>query len=93
VQTLEVATPGLGGYSKNNIFPNSEIMFVPPHADAGWRAELQINPGEYLVFVGISVAVALLVLAVITAIFKWQERREDEIERRKATHLINFDAL
>ncbi|PJF17295.1 hypothetical protein PSACC_02914 [Paramicrosporidium saccamoebae] len=93
VQTLEVATPGLDSYAKNNIFPNSEIMFVPPHADAGWRAELQINPGEYLIFVGISVAVALVVLAIITAIFKWQERREDEIERRKATHLINFDAL
>lgn len=96
VQFLEVGLPGFSTstFTKSNIFPNSEIIFSPPHADsAGWRAELQISPGEYMLYVFVSVAMALLVLAVITGIFKLKERKEDEVERRKATHLINFDAL
>lgn len=81
-------------HSITNVIPNSEVIFVPPYADnVSWRAELQINPGDYMFYVLVSVASALLVLAVLTGIFKWQEKREDDEERRKATHLINFDAL
>lgn len=82
-------------YGKINIFPNSEILFIPPHADSdgAWRAELQIHPAEYLWYVIISISSALVVLALITGWFKWQEMREDEAERKKTTHLINFDAF
>lgn len=81
-------------FAIQNTFPNSEIVFVPPHADSSsWRAELQINPGDYIVYVTISIASALLVLALTTAIFKYQEKREDDLERKRATHLVNFDAL
>lgn len=81
-------------HSITNVIPNSEVIFVPPHADSpAWRAELQINPGDYILYVLVSVASALLVLAILTGIFKWQEKREDDEERRKATHLVNFDAL
>jgi integrin alpha FG-GAP repeat containing protein 1 len=97
IQTLEVGLNmhvGPTQYSKANIFPNSEIIFIPPHADSKtWTAELQIHPGEYIIYVFISVASALVILAVITGIFKLQERREDELERKKHTHLVNFDAL
>ena len=98
IQNIEVGIVyrfGVRTYSKTNIFPNSEIIFFPPHADSAgaWRAELQIHPGEYIVYVIISIACALVVLAIITGIFKWQEKREDDLERKKATHLINFDAL
>lgn len=98
VQTIEVGLPLAAGpslYTKTNIFPNSEVIFWPPHADSAssWRAELQIHPSEYIWYVVGSISVALLVLALITGLFKWQEKREDDIERKKATHLINFDAL
>lgn len=98
VQTIEVGLPLARGpslYAKTNIFPNSEVIFWPPHADStgSWRAELQIHPSEYIWYVVGSISVALLVLALITGIFKWQEKREDDVERKKATHLINFDAL
>lgn len=99
IHTIEVALTGRFysecSYGKPNIFPNSEILFIPPHADSGsqWRAELQIHPAEYILYVIGSVSVALIVLAAITAVFKWQEMREDEAERKRATHLINFDAL
>lgn len=97
IQRIDVALytrQGASRHEQTNIIPNSKVIFSPPHADSSsWQAVLQINPGDYIVYVFVSVASALLVLAVITGIFKWQERREDEAERRRATHLINFDAL
>lgn len=74
---------------RQNIFPNSDIIFWPPNTSKpGWRAELQINPGEYVIYVFATVATTLLFLALCTAYFKVGEMREDERERRK--NAINF---
>jgi len=78
------------------VIPNSKVVIYPPPAgrDADpWRRELYLRPGEWIPLVTLTVIVATIVLAVAVAIFQWNEKREDELDRRRALHHINFDAL
>lgn len=58
-----------------------------------WRTELFLHPGDWVPWVAAAVVgtVVTLVMAVI-----WlgdREKKEDERERRRALHAINFQAL
>lgn len=79
-----------------HLIPNSRLLLFPPrppHDHQQWHAELYINPSDYLVYVGATAAGVITVFAVLTAIFKIREIREDNQEKRRAMHAINFDAL
>lgn len=87
VQSIEVGVAlrvGPALFLQTNLFPNSEIIFWPPHANShgAWRAELQIHPSDYLGYVIISVTIAIVVLSIVTGLCKWQERREDDVEKK-----------
>ncbi|ORX51249.1 hypothetical protein DM01DRAFT_176162 [Hesseltinella vesiculosa] len=80
------------------VIPNSQLMFLPYQPDhitdsSTWKVELYVHAADYIPWVLASLIVAALVLAVVVAILYWMEKREDERERRKALHIINFDAL
>lgn len=100
VELLTIRTPSRNPQIPNlarkaGLIPNSDLIINPPHADSigSFHFELHITPGKYFLWVLISIATAMFVLGTLTAFFKWKEIKEDNEERRKALHSINFDAL
>ena len=76
------------------VIPNSKVVIIPPAAEGDdWHKELYLRPGNWIPWVGVSVVAAMIVLAVSTFVLHLNEKREDELERRRASHHINFDAL
>ncbi|KAI0081457.1 hypothetical protein K474DRAFT_1613628 [Panus rudis PR-1116 ss-1] len=77
------------------VIPNSKVVIIPSPdtSDGMWRRELYLRPGEWIVWVTLTVVGAMFVLAIIVGVLHWNEKREDELERRRASHHINFDAL
>ncbi|EIN08003.1 hypothetical protein PUNSTDRAFT_121158 [Punctularia strigosozonata HHB-11173 SS5] len=77
------------------VIPNSKVVIIPPASAEGgaWRKELYLRPGEWIPWVTLTVIVATIVLAIIVLVLHLNEKRADELERRKASHHINFDAL
>jgi len=82
-------------HSQPHIVPNSDLILIPPHADSpsDWSFHIHIHPAAHFVWVMAALGTALTLLATLTAFFKMQERREDEAEKRKRAHAINFDAM
>lgn len=58
-----------------------------------WKVELYIQPADYIPWVFVVLAGAAAILATVVATLNWMEKREDRLERRKALHIVNFDAL
>ncbi|KAK3842740.1 MAG: hypothetical protein J3R72DRAFT_474554 [Linnemannia gamsii] len=58
-----------------------------------WTLELYVRPGDYVPWVFVVLATAIAILAGVVVGLNWMEKREDERERKKALHIINFDAL
>jgi len=78
------------------VIPNSKVVISPPVGDkspSDWKKELYLRPGEWIPLVSLTVVIATLVLAVIWFVLHLHEKREDELERRRKLHHINFDAL
>ncbi|EMD34350.1 hypothetical protein CERSUDRAFT_117229 [Gelatoporia subvermispora B] len=76
------------------VIPNSKLVIIPPlEGEDGWKRELYLRPGEWIPWVTVTVVAATIVLAIIVFVLHLNEKREDELERRRASHHINFDAL
>ncbi|KAG0235124.1 hypothetical protein BGW42_005774 [Actinomortierella wolfii] len=58
-----------------------------------WTLELYIRPGDYVPWVFVTVLTSIALLGGVVVTLNWMEKREDERERKKALHIINFDAL
>ncbi|KAL1915364.1 uncharacterized protein VTP21DRAFT_6822 [Calcarisporiella thermophila] len=84
--------------SYSGVIPNSQLIinpYQPPGSKdpESWILELYIRPGEYVPWVLVTLVSATVLLGIVVAVLNWMEKREDELERRKALHIINFDAL
>ncbi|EPQ58671.1 hypothetical protein GLOTRDRAFT_73218 [Gloeophyllum trabeum ATCC 11539] len=76
------------------VIPNSKVVIIPPpEGQDVWKRELYLRPGEWIPWVTVTVVVATIILGVIVLALHLNEKREDELERRRASHHINFDAL
>ncbi|SAM07750.1 hypothetical protein [Absidia glauca] len=80
------------------VIPNSQLVFLPYQPDhvsdsSSWKVELYVQPADYIPWVLVSLVAAAILLGVVVGALYWLEKREDERERRKALHIINFDAL
>ncbi|KAJ7221636.1 hypothetical protein GGX14DRAFT_514588 [Mycena pura] len=76
------------------VIPNSKVVILPPSRPGeAWKRELFLRPGEWIPWVTLTVVVATLLLAIIVLVLHLNEKREDESEKRRASHHINFDAL
>ncbi|KAI0320316.1 hypothetical protein OF83DRAFT_1162494 [Amylostereum chailletii] len=75
------------------VIPNSKIVINPAPTGDDWRKELYLRPGQWIPWVGVSVVGAMVGLAGVVLVLHLNEKREDELERRRASHHINFDAL
>ncbi|KAF8968304.1 hypothetical protein BDZ97DRAFT_1655046 [Flammula alnicola] len=76
------------------VIPNSKVVILPS-ANEGeeWKRQLFLRPGEWIPWVTVIVVVSMFLLAIIVFVLHLNEKREDELERRKISHHINFDAL
>ncbi|KAI6111074.1 hypothetical protein F5141DRAFT_1112387 [Pisolithus sp. B1] len=77
------------------VIPNSRLVVHPPVGkDTGsWKRELYLRPGEWIPWVTLTVIISTAILAIIVFVLHLNEKREDELERRRISHHINFDAL
>ncbi|KAG0035603.1 hypothetical protein BGZ81_005581 [Podila clonocystis] len=90
------------------VIPNSQLIIIPYQTEdnlngdgekgstggpSEWTLELYIRPGDYVPWVFVVLATAIAMLAGVVVGLNWMEKREDERERKKALHIINFDAL
>ncbi|TCD70604.1 hypothetical protein EIP91_002634 [Steccherinum ochraceum] len=77
------------------VIPNSKLVIIPPlgNDETNWRKELYLRPGEWIPWVTLTVVSATILLAIIVFVLHLSEKREDELERRRVSHHINFDAL
>ncbi|GAA5798014.1 hypothetical protein HPULCUR_003412 [Helicostylum pulchrum] len=101
---VEELFAGVSRHQEKNYFfyegviPNSQLVFLPYQPDhvqdsSSWKVELYIKPADYVPWVlGVLVG-ASIILAIVVVVLRTMEKREDEMERRKALHIINFDAL
>ncbi|EIW70623.1 hypothetical protein TREMEDRAFT_28893 [Tremella mesenterica DSM 1558] len=88
-----------------SLIPNSQIIINPPFPDTGdsespgkvrsteWRSELYLHPGDWVPWVGAAVIGTVIILAIVVFGLNEREKKEDEKERRRALHAINFQAL
>ncbi|CAE6446827.1 unnamed protein product [Rhizoctonia solani] len=75
------------------VIPNSKLVLNPNTDGTDWRRELFLRPGEWMWWVLFTLVGATIILFVVVLVLHINEKREDERERKKALHHINFDAL
>ncbi|KAL0573899.1 hypothetical protein V5O48_008047 [Marasmius crinis-equi] len=76
------------------VIPNSKLVIRPAKEEGeAWKRELFLRPGEWITWVMITMGIGTVVLAGIVLVLHLNEKREDELERRRSSHRINFDAL
>ncbi|KAL9936040.1 hypothetical protein V8E36_004882 [Tilletia maclaganii] len=68
-------------------------MPAPGASTATWRRELFLQPGDWIPWVTVVLVTVVLILGAIVVVLHLQEKREDERERKRAVHEINFAAL
>lgn len=76
------------------VIPNSEVIVFPtgPTPEL-WRRELFLHPADWIPLVTLTLSVLLALLGAVVFVLDLHEKREDERERQRAVHAINFDAL
>ncbi|KAG0245957.1 hypothetical protein B0O80DRAFT_464011 [Mortierella sp. GBAus27b] len=84
-----VASPTGEGGTGENVSASAENKGGPSE----WLLELYIRPGDYVPWVFVVLVGAIVILSGVVVGLNVKERREDEQEKRKALHVINFDAL
>ncbi|EKM81384.1 hypothetical protein AGABI1DRAFT_106101 [Agaricus bisporus var. burnettii JB137-S8] len=82
---------------EGSVIPNSRVVILPP-ADGGesggtWKRELFLRSGDWIPWVTVTCVIGMVILAIIVFVLHLNEKREDELERRRISHHINFDAL
>ncbi|QRW26836.1 Cdc73 family RNA polymerase II accessory factor [Rhizoctonia solani] len=75
------------------VIPNSKLVLNPNADGTDWKRELFLRPGQWLWWVLFTLVAATVILLVVVMVLHINEKREDERERKKALHHINFDAL
>ncbi|SNX81963.1 uncharacterized protein MEPE_00668 [Melanopsichium pennsylvanicum] len=85
------------------VIPNSQVVINPwqggrtSENERGgpgtWTKQLYLHPGDWIPWVTVVLITTILGLAVVVIVLHVNERRDDERERKRAVHAINFDAL
>lgn len=58
-----------------------------------WTKQLYLHPGDWIPWVTVVLITTIVGLAIVVIVLHVNERKEDERERKRAVHAINFDAL
>ncbi|KAK4705610.1 integrin alpha FG-GAP repeat containing protein 1, partial [Phenoliferia sp. Uapishka_3] len=80
------------------LIPNSQVV-IDPYQPSGrfdtssWSRELYLHPGDWIPWVTIVLGATICALGVVVLVLNFNEKREDEIERRARLLSLNFQAL
>ncbi|KZT59740.1 integrin alpha N-terminal domain-containing protein, partial [Calocera cornea HHB12733] len=75
------------------VIPNSRLVVNPTVWKSNWEYELYLRPGDWIPWVTVVALASCALLATMVFVLHLNEKREDERDRRRALHRINFDAL
>ncbi|KIS72216.1 uncharacterized protein UMAG_11447 [Mycosarcoma maydis] len=85
------------------VIPNSQVVINPWQGGRGnenggggpwmWTKQLYLHPGDWIPWVTVVLITTIVGLAIVVIVLHVNERKEDERERKRAVHAINFDAL
>ncbi|KAE8259615.1 hypothetical protein A4X13_0g905 [Tilletia indica] len=89
-EQVERQPPSSGGGGSPDVGP---WMAAGGASTSTWRRELFLQPGDWIPWVTIVLVTVVLMLGAIVFVLHLQEKREDERERKRAVHEINFAAL
>lgn len=75
-----------------SMVPNAQVMVFPypPSDPAEWTMELFISPSSHLLWVGVSWAATLTLIAIVIGALHIREKREDAQEKSKHQLLFTF---
>jgi len=84
--------------SIEGVIPNSQVVVVPYQPEdiddpRTWSRQLFLMPGRWIPWVGVTLIGSMIILATVVLVLHINEKAQDELERRRGMHLINFDAL
>ena len=83
----------VGSTSWTGIIPNSKLIALTQGSADKWWLQLYIEPGQYILWVGITLLCGLVVLASMIGGLYYQELAADSKQRLRERHALNFDAL
>lgn len=81
------------------VIPNSQVIVLPWEGTDGkgdvsmWERQLYLSPGDWIPWVMVVLATIIVLLLGVVFLLRQNEKRQDEMERKRAVHAINFDAL
>ncbi|WWC89342.1 uncharacterized protein L201_004263 [Kwoniella dendrophila CBS 6074] len=58
-----------------------------------WKSQLYLKPGDWIPWVGAAVFGTVILLGFVVLGLNEKEKKQDELERRRKLHIINFQAL
>jgi len=95
VLLVDIRDHGDGDDNNNGGSPggNQNGTRLQAQAQGNWKKRLYLRPGNWIPWVTVTVVGTMVVLSLIVLMLHIHEKREDEAERRKASRMINFDAL
>ena len=76
------------------VIPNSKVVIIPATGsdDGMWKKELYLRPGEWIIWVTISVVGAMIILAIIVAVLHLNEKVRSAKFRSSRLFLIFHDS-
>ena len=85
----------VGRASMENVIPNSQLILIPypPDDPSEWRFQLLLTPSDIIWKFAIALFSVVIVLAIVVLILQYQEKREDDAEKRQEAHKFHFDAM
>jgi integrin alpha FG-GAP repeat containing protein 1 len=80
------------------MIPNSQIVIIPYQEvgvldTGGWKLELYVRPSASAWMILVVLVGVMVLLTGVVGVLYAVEKREDEWEKRRLIHSINFDAL
>ncbi|TIA87048.1 hypothetical protein E3P81_04076 [Wallemia ichthyophaga] len=75
------------------IIPNAQVVITPKTNEHSWHIEMYLKKNKWVPFVAIVVSTLCLILGAVVFALHVHEKKEDQVERRKESHHINFQAL
>jgi len=93
--TLASGQDKLGQASMENVIPNSQLILIPypPDKPDDWTFQLLLTPSDIIWKFAIALLAVVVVLGIVIIILQWQEKREDDAEKREEAHKFHFDAM
>jgi integrin alpha FG-GAP repeat containing protein 1 len=78
-----------------NVIPNSQLILIPhpPGDPSNWDYQLLLTPSDILWKFATALGGLMLLLAAFIGILQYQEKREDDREKRQEAHKFHFDAM